>query len=165
MAENARNKYTSIGTAAQVMGSELNSLANGGAALAGVASSNDADSTTERLTLCNLELYLEAQGSARTGDNKVSVLTVPEGQTSEYGDISATDDALASNYLAKRDDGSSVEFNVDASSDAVRFTAANVRMPMGNFKWWVLNGSGQALAAADNTLYVTPAFTTASVTE
>jgi len=165
MSENARAKYTALSTAAQVMGSELNSLANGGAALAGVASSNDADLSTERLTLVNLEVYLAAQGSARTGDNKVSVLVVPEGQTSQYGDISASDDALAANYLAKRDDGSSVEFNVDASSDAVRFTAANVRIPMGNFKWGVLNGSGQALAASGNTLYVTPAFTTASVTE
>ncbi len=162
--ENARNKYTAMTTMAGILSSELNALANNGAALDADAESNDADASGERLTLRNFQVYLGVQ-TARTGDGTVSLLIVPEGVTSQYGDVDAADPNLASSYIARRDDGSAVTWTLPNSTAAVRLTAANVRIPMGNYKVGLLNRSSQALAATGNTVHASGAFTSASYTE
>lgn len=158
--ENSRVKYSEAGTGAAAVTAELNSLADDTAALASTASSNDA--STERALMANFLIVLATQGSARSGSPcQVSLLIVPE-VNSVYGDVATL--LTAAHYIAKRADGSACTFTLDAATTARSISIAGVQLPNSNFKVGLLNESGYALASSGNSIWMSGAFSPASIT-
>ena len=148
-------KYTEATTAASIVSTELNSLADDTAALGSSAQSNDA--STERCTLATFYIVVAAQTARDSGaSNIVSLLIVPEVGTGVYGDTATL--LTAGNSIAQYEDGSAVSFVLDDAVTARTFTAAGVKIPNGNFKVGLLNTSSQALAASGNSISMTGAY-------
>lgn len=136
--------YTTLSAVASVATTELNSLADDAAAV-GAAYDNSAGSPLGRF-----ELTIAAQGVARDSTAKVSLILVPEGASSAYGDITTL--KTAGNYVARDVTGKAIEIDLDAAVTARIMTVDGVRVPHGNFKPGLLNETGQAFAATLNTL-------------
>jgi len=135
-------KYTTLAAVAAVATTELNALANDTAAL-GAAYDN-----TAGLPLGRFEIVIPEQGGARDGAAQVTLLLVPEGTASTYGDVSTL--LTAAHAKAYKVTGDAVVLTLDAAVTARTLVVDGVRVPHGNFKPGLLNESGQALAATGN---------------
>jgi len=147
-------KYTEATTLTSKVTTELNSLADDGAALISTELSNDA--STERDLYANFAVTIAEQGSARDSgtDNLVSLLIVPEGLSGGvYTDAVAALN-LAASYIAKDKDGNDVTWTLDDAVTDRELTWAAVRVPNCDYKIGLLNRSSQALAASGNIIYM-----------
>jgi hypothetical protein len=143
-------KYVERTTGASIVTTELNSLANDAAALISTALSNDA--STERNLLADFMIVLAEQSGARDASAAVSLLIVPE-VNSTYGDSATL--LTAKNYIARMADGTACTFTLDAAVTARSLTMAGVQLPNANYKVGLLNETGQALAASGNSIWKT----------
>ena len=136
-----------LGSAATLLDTGLNSLANNGLAVAGTAYNNaQAGGAGDGFLYGEFELVVTF-GVAPTAGTVVSVwlLGQPDGTNYEDGDGSTTPGRLAD-----------MTFPVRAVTTAQRITR-RVPMPPGSWKALLRNdGTGQALAASGNTLKVRP---------
>ncbi len=163
--ENARQKYTAMTSFTEVVtNTTLASLAAGGAVVGPTVQENDDDAAGQRNTLRNFEVTIGTT-AARTDNDPIHLIIIPEGQSSVYGEIEANDDALANSYIATYDNGKEVTWTLDADTVSRVLTAAGVRIPMGNYKVGILNGMAVALGASGNSIYASGSYTVASVTE
>lgn len=134
-------KYGAPASPANVMTTELNSIANGAGAITGTALSNDA--AGELHPYATFELYLAAQGSARAAGANVQMFIIPEiSDNYAYGSASLQPPA---NCLAG-------VFSFDAATNARYSVLANVPIPPTNFHIVLWNATGQALASTGNIL-------------
>lgn len=118
---------------------ELNSLANGANKIGA-----EIDSSTSLDMWADLELVLATQGVARSSGARVEVYIVPtiDGTNYTYGDDST--DPPAHQLIGA--------FALDAATTARRVGIQVIRIPPGKFKFLVMNETGQAFAAASNTI-------------
>lgn len=132
-------KWVAPEAIATALSTTLNSLADAGAILSAAI-----DNATDLYTYMNIEVYLAAQGGARAADAVVSVFVLPsvDGTNFDAGDQAA----------ALRSDATQVVLGFDAATTARYRTAVNIPIPPLQFKLLFVNDTGQALAAADNTL-------------
>ena len=151
-------KYTERTTGVSIVTTELNALADDTAALITTPLSNDA--STEREVYADFIVTLAEQGAARDAGGDVSLLIVPE-VNSTYGDTSTL--ATAGNYIAKTADGSDARIELDAAVTARTMTFSHVRLPNANYKVGLLNETGQALAATGNSIFMSGAYSTENV--
>ena len=151
-------RYTEATTGSTVVSSELNSLADDTAALVATALSNDA--SDERKLLANVLVIIAEQGSARDSGADVALIIVPE-VNSTYGDVATL--ATAENYIAVNSAGAQAVIELDAAVTARSMTFANVVLPNSNYKIGLLNRTGQALAAAGNSIFMSGTFSTDDV--
>lgn len=117
----------------------LDALANAANKLGG-----SIDNTANGDQYMDLELYVAAQGGARSAFAYVSVYILPsvDGTNYAYGDDSTTPAAV---NLAGA-------FHLDAATTARYCVITHVRLPAGKFKILVQNNTGQAFAANSSTL-------------
>lgn len=133
--------YTARGTAATVLTTELNSLTSG--SISAVSSAQDNDTAGTRDLYAQAEIYLAAQGTNRASGAHVALYLVPELDGTNYG---ATTDECLDNYFA----GSA---SLDDAALAARYLIIDrVRLPVGDFKVALKNGTGQSLASSGNTV-------------
>lgn len=133
--------YTARGTQTSVLTTELNSLAS--ASVCSASSAQDNDTAGTRDVFAQFELYVAAQGSNRAAGAYVALYIVPESDGTNYGN---TTDECLDNYLAWT-------WSMDDAALAARYLIAdNVRLPVGDWKALIKNGTGQALASSANTL-------------
>lgn len=133
--------YTARASAATVLTTELNSLANG--ALSAVSAAQDNDTAG----LCDLyaqaEIYIAAQGTNRAAGAYLALYLVPELDGTNYGN---TTDECAENYFVGA-------VALDDAALAARYLIIDqVRLPVGDYKVALRNGTGQTLAASGNTV-------------
>lgn len=157
--ENSRVLFTERTTGATIVSTELNALADDAAALISTALSNDA--SDERNLVADFMVVLAEQASARAADAAVSLLIVPE-VNSTYGDVATLKGA--NNYIAKKTDGTAATWTLDAAVTSRAHTIAGVQLPNANFKVGLLNTSGYALAASGSYIWMTGKYQPASVT-
>lgn len=133
--------YTARGTATTVLTTELNSLASAGVSAA--SSVQDNDTAGARDTMAQFEAYIAAQGANRAAGAYIALYLVPELDGTNYG---ATTDECLDNYFA-------YSWSLDDAALAARYLVADcVRLPVGDWKAVIKNGTGQALAASGNTI-------------
>jgi hypothetical protein len=135
------NKYTARNTAIVVLTTQLNGLTNGTVC----AVSSTQDNSTLRLPLAQVEINLAAQATNRGVGAYVAIYFVPELDGTNFG---TTTGECIDNY-----------FVGSASVNSAALTAATmildrVRVPVGNYKVALKNGTGQALAATGNTVEI-----------
>jgi hypothetical protein len=121
---------------ATVLSTELNSLANGSAS----AASSAIDNSSNLDLYCDLTLTLATQGSARATGALVSVYMVQALDGTNYDDVLVSSAQLVA------------LFPLAAATTAAQVTRTDVMVPPGLYKLFVLNGTGQALAASGNLL-------------
>ncbi len=138
------SKYTTLATIAAVATTELNSLADDTVAL-GAAYDNSAG-----WPLGRFEIVLAEQGGARDGSAQVTLVLVPEGSATDYGDVATL--KTAAHASAYKVTGDEVVLTLDAAVTARTLVVDGVRVPHGNFKPGLLNESGQAFAASGNAI-------------
>lgn len=133
--------YSAPSAIATYLTTELNSLADAGNKL-GAKIDNVADGENEMFI--NLELYVAAQGSARSADARVEIYALPsiDDTNFDYGDDSTN--PSPSNLIAV--------LPLDAATTARYVTATNLRIPPLDLKLLVVNETGQAFAATLSTL-------------
>lgn len=121
----------------------LNSLANNDSQIS-AAISNDA--AGERYPLCMAELYLAAQGSARSAGAAVELYLLPtfDGTNYSYGSDSLVP---AANRMVGA-------FQFDAATDARYASCGPFALPPKDFELVVANKTGQAFASANNVLKI-----------
>ena len=131
--------YTARASAATVLTTELNSLAN--AAICSLSAAQDTAGTRD--LYAQAEIYIAAQGSNRAAGAHVALYLVPELDGTNYG---ATTDECLDNYFA----GSA---SLDDGALAARYLIIDrVRLPVGDFKVALKNNTGQTLASSGNTV-------------
>ncbi len=138
-------RYTARASAATVLTTELNSLANN--ALCTASSAQDNDTAGVRYPYAQAEIYIAAQGTNRSAGAYLALYIIPEVDGTNYG---ATTDECAENYFA-----GAVSLD-DAATDARYAILNEVRLPPGDFKVALRNGTGQSLAASGNTVKLRP---------
>jgi len=133
--------YTARASAEVVLTTELNSLTSGSVCtLSGV---QDNDTAGTRDLYAQAEVYLAAQGTNRAAGAYVALYLVPELDGTNYG---ATTDECLDNYFV----GSA---SLDDGALAARYLIIDrVRLPVGDFKVALKNGTGQTLASSGNTV-------------
>ncbi len=151
-------KFTERATGASIVTTELNSLADDAAAVIATALSNDA--SDERDLLADFVITLAEQGGARAADAQVSLLIVPE-VNSTYGSTATLRNAR--NYIARYADGTPVTLLLDAAVTARVHAVSGVQIPNANYKPGLLNESGQALAASGNSIFKSGNYASADV--
>lgn len=122
------------------LSTDLNSLANAARFLGGAI-----DNSSGLDMYMDLEVYVAAQGSARSAGGYVAVWLIPslDGGTNYcFGD--ATVAPPASTLVAT--------LPLDAATDARYVTATMIPIPPGHFKLLIGNNTGRAFAAANSTL-------------
>lgn len=121
---------------------ELNALADGANKLGG-----EIDNTANGDMYMDVELYVAAQGSARSSGAYVALYILPsvDGTNFCYGGDSL--DPPATTWVAN--------LPLDAATTARYVTATHILLPAGKFKILVMNETGQALAATGSTLKYT----------
>lgn len=134
MADTRHRAYTAA--IATALSTDLNSLANGATS----ATSGAIDNTTNRDLYHDLTLTVAAQGSARSAGATVSVYLVMALDGTNYDDAHATTAELVA------------VFPLDAATTARQATRRDVPVPPGLFRYFVVNGTGQAFAASGNLL-------------
>lgn len=133
--------YTARASAATVLTTELNSLASG--ALSAASAAQDNDTAGLRDLFAQVEIYIAAQGTNRSAGAYLALYLIPELDGTNYG---STNDECAENYFA----GS---VSLDDGALAARYLIIDqVRLPVGDFKVALRNGTGQTLAASGNTV-------------
>ena len=134
MATTKHKSYTA--SIASTLTTELNSLANGSASSA----SSAIDNTSNLDLYHDLTLTVAAQGSARSAGAQVSVYMTMALDGTNYDDTNATTAELVA------------VFPLDAATTARQATRRDVPIPPGLFKYFVVNGTGQAFAASGSLL-------------
>jgi len=135
-------KYTAKNASITIFSAELNALANDANKITSAPISNSL--VAERDLFSMFRLHLELQGAARKANASISMFFLPEeGGSHAYGS-----DVLdpAPEHLAH-------VFNFDANTsarDAV--TPLPIVLPNSNYHILLINETGQALAATNNTL-------------
>lgn len=133
--------YTARAAAATVLTTELNTLANG--ALSAVSAAQDNATAGLRDLYAQVEIYIAAQGTNRTAGAYLALYLIPELDGTNYG---ATPDECAENYFAGA-------VALDDGALAARYLIIDqVRLPVGDYKVALRNGTGQALAGSGNTV-------------
>lgn len=147
-------KYVERTTGAQAMSTEMDALADNRVAVATSALSNDV--STERNLRADFLLYLDTQGGARDASAQVSLLILPE-VNSTYPEVAGADATadlvLSAGYIAKDADGNDCTRTLDAAVTARNVVFAGVQLPNANYKPAILQETNQALAATSNTLW------------
>lgn len=135
--------YTARSSAATVLTTELNSLASG--SLCTLSSAQDNDTAGTRDLYGQVEIYIAAQGSNRAAGAYLALYLVPELDGTNYGN---TTDECAENYFAGA-------VSVDDAALAARYLIIDrVRLPVGDYKVGLKNGTGQSLASSGNTVKI-----------
>jgi hypothetical protein len=135
-------KWVAPESLATALTTELNSLADSTSDTTGFSAvSAEISNETDLYQYISLELVIAAQGSARVAGGFVSVYIVYAIDGSTYGD---TANKAFAEVLAV--------FTLDAATTARRLIKTNLPIPPLDFKLYVLNDTGQALAASGNTL-------------
>jgi hypothetical protein len=134
MATTKHKSYTA--SIANALTTELNSLGSGSAS----AASSALDNTSNLDLYHDLTLTVAAQGGARSAGAAVSVYLVMALDGTNYDDVNATTAELVA------------VFTLDAATTARQLTRRDVPVPPGLFKYFVVNGTGQAFAASGNIL-------------
>jgi hypothetical protein len=135
-------KWATPASAENVLTTELNSIANNAGAITGTAVSNDASG--ELYLYADLELYLAAQGSARSAGANVEIYILEELDGSNFGYGSASLKPAAGALVGV--------FQFDAATNARYVHLRNVALPPTDFHVVIWNNTGQALASSGNTL-------------
>lgn len=135
------SKYTADDSTANILTTELNSLADGANKITGTALSNDA--AAERDLLARFRLTLAAQGAARDADAAVYMYFLPE----ENGTFAFGGDSLdpASEHCVWI-------FRYDATTAARSNVSPPIQLPAGDFHVLLINETGEAFASSGNTL-------------
>ena len=134
-------KWETPASAETILSTELNSLADGANKITTTAVSNDASG--ELYLFADFQLYLAAQGSARSSGAHVKLFILPEiGGNFTYGGDSL-DPAVG--LLA----GS---FEFDAATAARYSHVRGIPLPPTDFDVLVMNETGQAFASSGNVL-------------
>jgi hypothetical protein len=135
------NKYTARSTAVTVLSTELNSITNG--SISTLSASQDNTTAGTRYPIAQVEIYIAAQGTNRAAGAYVSLYFIPELDGTNYGN---TTDECLDNYFV----GSA---SMDDAALAARYLILDrVRVPVGNYKVALKNGTGQSLATSGNTV-------------
>jgi hypothetical protein len=135
-----------VGTFADVMTTELNSIANNALAVATAAFNNTQGAAGDGYVQCDVQLVVTF-GVAPTANTGVSVwfLSAPDGTNYEDGDTNVTPARIPD-----------VVFPVRAVTTLQRINR-RIWLPWSNFKALVKNdGTGQAFAATGNILSIRP---------
>jgi hypothetical protein len=135
------NKYTARSTVAVVLTTELNGLTNG--SVSALSATQDNATAGLRFPLAQVEINLSAQATNRVAGAYVAVYFIPEVDGTNFG---TTTGECLDNYLV-----GSCSVN-SAALTAVTLILDRVRVPVGNYKVVLKNGTGQALAATGNTV-------------
>jgi len=133
-------KYGAPGSPANVMTTELNAIANAAGAITATALSNDA--AGELHLFATFELYLAAQGSARTEGAAVLMYILPE-TSDNYSFGGASLQPLQAPDIV---------FSFDAATTARYVAVSSIQLPPTNFHIVLWNSTGQTLAATGNIL-------------
>ena len=121
---------------ASALTTELNSLGN-----VSTSSASSAIDNTSALDLYDdLTLTIATQGGSRSAGGTVVVYLVPALDGTNYDDVHATTAEVAA------------VFTLDAATTARQVTRRDVPIPPALFKYFVVNLTGQALAASGNIL-------------
>lgn len=134
-------KYEAPASIVSYLSTDLNSLADDDT-FVGAKIDNVADGENELFIA--LELYLAAQGSARSSGATVNVYLLPslDDTTFNYGDDAGLTDAGCLKAI----------FALDAAVTARRVIRTDIPIPPFDFKLQVENATGQAFASSGNTL-------------
>ena len=124
------------------LSTDLNSLADSTSDTTGFSAlSAEIPNETDLYQYINIELVVAAQGAARSAGGFVAVYISYALDGADYGDDS--NKAFAELLTV---------FQLDAATTARQITKVNIPIPPIDFKLYVLNDTGQALAATLNTL-------------
>lgn len=135
--------YTARASAVTVLTTELNSLTNN--SVCAVSAAQDNDTAGTRDLYAQAEIYIATQGTNRGAGAYVALYLIPELDGTNYG---ATTDECLDNYFV----GAA---SLDDAALAARYLVIDrVRLPVGDFKAALKNGTGQTLAASGNTVKV-----------
>ena len=132
-------KHSALETIFTALSTELNSLANGVAC--SPSSAFDNDDAAQRWPTAMVEIYIAAQGTARSAGASVSLYIIPTTDGTNYGDN--TDECLE-NYAVGH-------YSLDDATTA-RYITARVHLPPSDYKVVLKNSTGQAFAASGNTV-------------
>lgn len=134
MATTKHKAYTAA--IASILTTELNSLGSGSTSAASAA----IDNTTNLDLFADLTLTVAAQGAARSAGANVSVYLTQALDGTNYDDTQSTTAELVA------------VFSLDAATTARQSSRRDVPIPPGLYKFFVVNNTGQALAASGNIL-------------
>ena len=121
---------------ASVLTTDLNSLASGGTSAASAA----LDNTSALDLFADLTLTIATQGSARSAGANVAVYLTQALDGTNYDDAHAGTAELVA------------VFSLDAATTARQSSRRDVPIPPGLYKLFLVNNTGQALAASGNIL-------------
>jgi hypothetical protein len=133
------NKYTARNTAIVVLTTQLNGLTSGSVCTLSATQ----DNSTLRLPLAQVEINIATQSTNRVLGAYVALYFVPELDGTNFG--TTTGECLENYFVG------AVQLN-SLAVDAVTLIIDRVRVPVGNYKVALKNGTGQAFAASGNTV-------------
>ena len=135
------NKYTARSAAVTVLSTELNGITNGGVCT--LSTTQDNTTAGLRFPLAQVEINLAAQATNRAAGAYVAVYFIPSLDDSTFP--TALSECLDNYFVGSASVNS-------AALTAVSVVLDRVRVPVGNYKVALKNGTGQALAATGNTV-------------
>ena len=136
----AQGYQSAYATGTVLLTTALNSLASSGNSTASTAFDNG----TLRYTRADVQLYLAAQGSARTSGAIVTLFMLTRTDGTNYDTLSD----LTAEPVAV--------FALDAATAARYVTVRGLTLPPENVQFFLRNGTGQALASSGNTVTMRP---------
>lgn len=135
-------KHSALETIWTALSTELDSLANGSSAA--LSAEEDNSVSGQRWPTAMVEIYIAAQGTARSAGAGVSLFVVPSTDGTNYGD--STTAATLNNYMAG-------VFALDAATTA-RYITGRIVLPPTKYKITLRNDTGQVFAASGNTVKI-----------